>query len=94
MPPHADNEKAADHLRTDIGQDDAAIEWVVVRPDSLVDESKVTGYEAHPSPTRSAIFNAGMTSRINVAHFMTELISDDVTWRKWKGRMPVIYNNQ
>jgi NAD(P)-dependent dehydrogenase (short-subunit alcohol dehydrogenase family) len=89
LPPHVDNEKAADYLRADIG---AAIEWVVVRPDTLVDEADVTAYEAHPSPTRSAIFDAGKTSRINVAHFMADLISDDATWNRWKGRMPVIYN--
>lgn len=33
-----------------------------------------------------------MTSRINVAHFMADLITDDDTWRRWKGRMPVIYD--
>ena len=92
LPPHADNEKAADHLRANIGQHDGAIEWVVVRPDTLVDEERVTEYEAHPSPTRSAIFNAGRTSRVNVAHFMADLITADDRWRRWQGQMPVIYN--
>lgn len=92
LPPHVDNEKAADYLRAHIGQDAAAIEWVAVRPDTLIDEGEVTEYEVHPSPTRSAIFDAGKTSRINVAHFMADLISDDATWSRWKGRMPVIYN--
>jgi hypothetical protein len=92
LPPHVDNEKAADYLRSHIGQGAAAIEWAVVRPDTLVDEGDVSEYEAHPSPTRSAIFDAGKTSRINVAHFMADLISDDATWSRWKGRMPVIYN--
>ena len=92
VPPHADNEKAADHLRTRIGQSDEAIEWTAVRPDTLINESEVTGYELHPSPVRSAIFDAGATSRINVAHFMADLITDDEIWNKWKGRMPVIYN--
>jgi hypothetical protein len=63
-----------------------------VRPDTLVDERRVTEVEAHPSPTRSAIFNAGSTSRINVGHFMADLITDDDTWTAWKGQMPVIYN--
>ncbi len=53
---------------------------------------KLPGYEIHPSPTRSAIFNAGEISRINVGHFMANLISDDNLWKKWKGQMPVIYN--
>lgn len=92
LPPHADNEKAADYLRTEIGQHDGAIEWAAVRPDNLIDEDQVTGYEVHPSPTRSAIFDAGLTSRINVGHFIAELITDDGTWNTWKGKMPVIYN--
>ncbi|MDO9109252.1 MAG: SDR family oxidoreductase [Desulfatirhabdiaceae bacterium] len=92
LPPHVDNEKAADYLRTDVGQDDKAIKWAAVRPDTLINEDNVTEYEVHPSPTRSAIFNAGSTSRINVAHFMADLITDDDTWNRWKGRMPVIYN--
>jgi hypothetical protein len=48
--------------------------------------------EVHASPTRSAIFDPGSTSRINVAHFMAELIANEDTWSKWKGHMPVIYN--
>lgn len=35
LPPHVDNEKAADHLRTIIGQNDPVIEWAAVRPDGL-----------------------------------------------------------
>ncbi len=92
LPPHVDNEKAADYLRTNVGQNNGAIEWAAVRPDNLINEDKVTEYEVHPSPTRSAIFNAGLTSRINVAHFMADLITDDDTWNRWKGQMPVIYN--
>lgn len=92
LPPHADNEQAADYLRTKIGHNDRMIEWVAVRPDSLLDEGTVTAYEVHPSPIRSAIFDPGKTSRINVAHLMAELITDDETWQQWKGQMPVIYN--
>jgi hypothetical protein len=62
-----------------------------VRPDTLINEDEVTEYEVHPSPTRSAIFDAGKTSRINVGHFMAELITDDELWNRWKGQMPVIY---
>lgn len=92
LPPHVDNEQAADFLRTEYGQNQRAIDWVVVRPDSLVDHDEVTEYTAHPSPTRSAIFNAGKTSRMNVAHFMGELITNDEAWQRWSGQMPVIYN--
>ncbi len=94
LPPHVDNEKAAEYLRVKVGQDDVAIQWAVVRPDSLVNSSRVTAYSAHPSPTRSAIFNAGETSRINVGHFMAELITNDDLWEEWKGDMPVIYNSE
>ena len=92
LPPHVDNEKAADYLRTKIGQNDVTIEWAAVRPDGLIDENEVSTYELHPSPIRSAIFDAGKTSRINVGHFMAELIMDAETWNFWKGQMPVIYN--
>jgi hypothetical protein len=92
IPPHVDNEKAADYLRTKIGHSDHFIEWVVVRPDGLVNEEEVTEYELYPSPIRSAIFNAGKTSRINVGHFMADLITNDDIWKKWQGQMPVIYN--
>lgn len=92
LPPHADNEAAADVLRTGVGRGHRSIEWVVVRPDTLTEADDVADYEVHPSPTRSAIFNAGATSRRNVARFMADLISDDDTWTRWKGRMPVIYD--
>jgi nucleoside-diphosphate-sugar epimerase len=92
LPPHVDNEKAADYLRTEIGQNDETIEWAAVRPDNLIDEDQITDYEVHASPTRSAIFDAGLTSRINVAHFMADLITNEETWNQWKGQMPVIYN--
>ena len=92
LPPHVDNEQAAEYLRTHIGQDHRVIEWVVVRPDGLTDADEVSASTTHPSPTRSAIFDAGKVSRINVAHFMADLITDEAIWRKWKGQMPVIYN--
>ncbi len=92
LPPHSDNEHAADYLRTEIGQNNPMIEWTVVRPDGLTDEQSVTDYTVHPSPTRSAIFDAGKTSRINVGHFMATLITDDNLWNTWQGQMPVIYN--
>jgi len=92
LPPHIDNEEAADYLRTETGQDGSAIEWVAVRPDGLIDEDAVTEYELYTSPIRSAIFDAGKTSRINVGHFMADLITEPQIWNKWKGQMPVIYN--
>jgi len=92
LPPHPDNEKAADYLRVNIGQNNPYIEWVAVRPDSLINEEFISEYSLHISPTRSAIFNPGKTSRINVGHFMARLITNGDLWTKWKGQMPVIYN--
>lgn len=94
LPPHSDNEKAADYLRLNIAKDDSYIQWLAVRPDSLIDSETVSPYSLHPSPTRSAIFDAGKTSRINVAHFMATLTTDDTLWNTWKGQMPVIYNKE
>lgn len=92
IPPHADNEQAAAYLQSSFGANQNIIEWSAVRPDSLINSDSVTTYDVHPSPIRSAIFDAGMTSRINVAHFMSQLIISDGTWEEWKGQMPVIYN--
>ena len=92
VPPQLDNEKAADILRVDIGQNNKLIQWVAVRPDTLINEDIVNEYEIHASPTRSALFNPGKTSRINVGHFMAKLIVNNDLWSKWKGQMPVVYN--
>jgi len=92
LPPHVDNEQAADYLRTQVGQKDLDIAWAAVRPDTLIDQTAVSEYEIHASPIRSAIFDAGKTSRINVAHFMADLITNERIWQQWKGQMPVIYN--
>lgn len=94
IPPHSDNECAADFLRTQIPPDDHSIQWVVVRPDTLTNETDVSKYEVVASPTRSALFNPGKTSRINVAHFMAKLMTDDESWSRWRGKMPVIYNKK
>ena len=94
LPPHRDNELASDFLRQKISQDNPLLEWVVVRPDGLSNEGEVSAYDIHASPTRNAIFDAGNTSRINVANFMARLVSDEVLWSHWKGQMPVIYNRE
>tara|TARA_B100001142_G_C14190697_1_gene599826 strand:- start:10 stop:729 length:720 start_codon:yes stop_codon:yes gene_type:complete len=93
LPPHSDNEKAANYLRTSIAQNHQYIEWVALRPDSLINDKNISPYTTHPSPIHS-LFHPGKTSRINVAHFISDLISDEITWSKWKGQMPVIYNKE
>lgn len=94
VPPHADNEQAADFLRVNIARANPNIEWCVVRPDSLQEGDEVSEYELHDSPTRSALFNAGQTRRVNVAHFMARLATGETAWHRWRYRMPVIYNRE
>ena len=91
LPPHPDNEQAAEYLRTVIGQNDNAIEWTAVRPSTLIDEESASEIEVYPSPTKS-ILKDGQISRINVGHFMADLITNNDIWNKWKGQMPAIYN--
>ena len=92
LPPHADNEMAATYLQSNYGANQKVIEWAAVRPDSLINQELVTEYNVYPSPIRSAIFDAGKTSRINVASFISQLIMNGDIWRQWKFQMPVIYN--
>lgn len=93
LPPHKDNVKAAEHLINRIGENNSYIEWTAIRPDTLINEERITEYEIMESPKRSPVFNAGKSSRINVAHFMIELLLNKELWNKWKFKMPVIYNS-
>lgn len=92
IPPHADNEEAAEFLRNKKYKD-PSMKWVVVRPDSLIDEPNVTAYDLHKSPIRT-LFKPGKTSRINVANFMARLCTNEYVWEEWEGCMPVIYNTE
>ena len=92
LPPHRDNIKAANFLVNEIGTQDEKIEWVAVRPDTLINDEQESSYEIFESPVRSPIFDAGKTSRINTSHFMAELATDDSLWKKWLFKTPVIYN--
>ncbi len=92
LPPHRDNLKAANYLTFDIGKKDEQVEWVIVRPDTLVNHDEESSYEVYESLVRSPIFDAGKTSRINVSHFMIELAIVDAVWKVWRFKTPVIYN--
>lgn len=94
LPPHRDNEDATKFLKEEITKNNKKIEYCSVRPDGLIDEEEISEYELYPSPIRSAIFNAGKTSRINVAAFIVNLILDDELWQAWRGQMPLIYNKE
>ncbi len=90
LPPAKDNQRAADFLLEEIGPDDAFVEWVVVRPDSL-QEGEVTEYALHEGLVDS-LFAPGKTNMANVAHFMCELVTNPETWAEWKGKLPVVTN--
>lgn len=92
LPPHKDNETAAEHLHRHIGMNSNYIEWCSVRPDSLIN-AEVSPYEINEKPT-TGIFTGRPTSRANVAHFMAELIDNAELWNNWKFRMPVIMNSK
>lgn len=94
LPPHKDNVKAAQYLSFIVRDMNKKIEWISVRPDSLINEIETSDYKIFESPKQSPVFDAGKTSRINVAHFMAELLLNDELWEKWKFKMPVIYNNE
>jgi hypothetical protein len=88
LPPARDNQLAADFLRKAIGTDHPFVQWVVVRPDSLL-EGETSGYALHAGLVNS-LSAPGRTTMANVAHFMCELVTDPGAWEEWKGRMPVI----
>lgn len=92
IPPHRDNETAAEHLHTAVGTQSTSLEWCSVRPDSLID-AEVSPYDVKESPV-TGIFTGRATTRANVAHFMTKLIKDEEIWSTWKFKMPVIMNSQ
>lgn len=91
LPPHRDNETAAEHLHEIIGERNNHIEWCSVRPDTLIN-AEISSYEIVQSPV-TGIFTGRPTSRTNVAHFMVALIESTTLWSEWKFKMPVIMNN-
>ena len=94
LPPHKDNVEAASYLSNIIGENNSKVEWITVRPDTLINEENVSKYEIVESPKRSPVFDSGKTSRINAAHFMVELLLNEEFWNEYKFKMPVIYNKQ
>lgn len=93
LPPHRDNEKAAALLFSQ-GKFKTCLEWTILRPDTLIDHREVSPYQWHSGPTRSALFDAGETSRINVANALSRLVTDSQLWLDWRGKMPVVYNQE
>ena len=92
IPPHYDNEASAAFLRDNIGSENEFIEWVVIRPDGLIN-AEISNYEVVATPPQT-IFNGFTTTRANVAHFMCECIEQSSLWDKWKSKMPVVFNKK
>lgn len=88
VPPAKDNQTAADFLVESVGPDDPSLEWVVVRPDSLI-EGDACAYEVHEGLVDS-LFSPGRTTMRNIGTFMSELVVDDATWARWRSRFPVL----
>lgn len=88
VPPARDNQRAADFLAHQVGGGDRHLEWVVVRPDSLV-EGEMGPYEVHDEIVAS-LFRPDHTRMAQVAHFLCELVTDEGLWTRWRGQMPVI----
>ncbi len=90
IPPAGDNQRAANFLHEEIGADNPFVQWVVVRPDSLL-AGDVSAYALHEGLV-SSLFAPDRTNMANVAHFMGELVADPQAWAAWKGKLPVIVN--
>lgn len=90
VPPAKDNQNAADFLLGKVGSGAPFVQWVAVRPDTLV-EGDVSEYVLHDSFV-SSLAKPDDTNMSNVAHFMCELVTDPKTWEAWQGKLPVIVN--
>lgn len=90
VPPHKDNEMAADFVSSKVKS--KQIEWTVVRPTDLVNEP-VSKYELFSKP-HGSLFGSGQASRANVANAMVGLILANDLWEEWKFKMPVIHDSK
>ncbi len=90
VPAANDNQTAADFLCGSVRADNAFVEWVAVRPDTLL-EGDVSVYAFHEGLINS-LARAGSTNMANVAHAMCELVVDPGLWSEWAGKLPVVVN--
>ena len=90
VPPSRDNQRAADYLYGEIRASNPLVQWVAVRPDTLL-EGDVSAYSLHENLV-SSLFKPDSTNMANVSDFMCDLVTDSETWGRWAGRLPVIVN--
>jgi hypothetical protein len=90
LPPARDNQEAADFLHGSVGMTSPFLQWVAIRPDTLL-EGEVSAYSLHQGLV-NGLSAPGSSSMANVAHFMCELVENPTAWEAWKGKLPVIVN--
>ena len=90
VPPHADNEEAANYLYKNYSETNPYLEWSVIRPTNLIN-GDVSDYQIFPKPPGS-LFGTKTVTRANVALFMVDLVLDDNLWSQHKFQMPVIHD--
>lgn len=88
LPPARDNQRAADFLAHEVGTADPGLEWVVVRPDTLI-TGEAGQYRVSPGLTAS-LARPDHTTMANIGRFMSDLATDDTVWRTWRFQMPVL----
>jgi nucleoside-diphosphate-sugar epimerase len=90
LPPANDNQKAAHFLHDEIGTSNPSVQWVAVRPDTLL-QGEASEYTLHEGLV-SSLFAPGNSNMANVAHFMCDLVTRPKVWDAWNGKLPVVIN--
>ena len=88
IPPARDNQQAANFLFDHIGLTSPFVQWTTVRPDTLLG-GDVSDYTVHDGLVNS-LFAPGSSTMANIAHFMSELVTNPKAWNDWKGQLPVV----
>ena len=91
VPPARDNQGAADFLYNKIGINNPFVEWVTVRPDTLLD-GEMSAYALQKDLVTN-LFAPESTTMANIGHFMCELVANPEEWKAWKCQLPVIFNS-
>jgi NAD(P)H-binding len=108
LPPHADNEAAAAYLLSlpkpatskddddDYDDEGILIRWVIVRPTELLHEATASGYQLFDQPPPGGVLfgTTNFVSRINVATFMVQLLTDEKLFHQYQFTCPVIHNKK
>lgn len=92
VPPARDNQAVADFLFARIGSAHAYVQWVLVRPDTLL-PGDVSAYTPHEKLV-SSLFAPEQSRMANVAHFMCSLVTDAALWETWRGKCPVVVDRK